>query len=103
MRPVLKGSGTGTVPGLSAHAMPCETAMPSHQRASFPLFLLLAFLVIASLLAIHPLYPRDWALENLIVLVTLPVLGYGYHHLRFSNVSYFALFVLYVVHEVGAH
>ena len=75
----------------------------SNRQASLPVFLLLAFLVIASLLAIHPLYPRDWALENLIVLVTLPVLGYGYHHLRFSNVSYFALFVLYVVHEVGAH
>lgn len=77
--------------------------MPSHQQASFPLFLLLAFLVIAGLLAIHPLYPRDWALENLIVLLTLPVLGYGYRRLRFSNASYFALFVLYVVHEVGAH
>lgn len=77
--------------------------MPSRQQASFPLFLLLAFLVIAGLLAIHPLYPRDWALENLIVLLTLPVLGYGYRRLRFSNASYFALFVLYAVHEVGAH
>ena len=37
------------------------------------------------------------------MLVTLPVLGYGYRHLRFSNPSYFALFVLYVAHEVGAH
>ena len=77
--------------------------MSSRRQASFPLFLLSAFLVIASLLAIHPLYPRDWALENLIVLVTLPVLGCGYRHLRFSNLSYFALFVLYVAHEVGAH
>ena len=75
----------------------------SNRQVSLPVFLLLAFLVIAGLLAIHPLYPRDWALENLIVLVTLPVLVYGYHHLRFSNVSYFALFVLYVAHEVGAH
>lgn len=77
--------------------------MPSHQQASFPLFLLSAFLAIASLLAIHPLYPRDWALENLIVLATLPALWYGYRYLRFSNLSYFALFLLYVAHEIGAH
>ncbi len=75
----------------------------SQQQASFPLFLLSAFLVIAGLLAIRPLYPRDWALENLMVVATLPVLAYGYRHLRFSNTSYLALFVLYVVHEVGAH
>lgn len=74
-----------------------------HGQASFPLFLLLAFLAIASLLAIRPLYPRDWALENLIVVATLPVLVYGYRHLRFSNASYLALFVLYVAHEVDAH
>lgn len=74
-----------------------------HERATFPIFLLLAFLAIASLLAIRPLYPRDWALENLIVAATLPVLVYGYRHLRFSNLSYAALFVLYALHEVGAH
>ena len=75
----------------------------SHERALFPLLLLSAFLAIAGLLAIRPLYPRDWALENLIVVATLPVLVYGYRRLRFSNVSYLALFVLYVAHEVGAH
>ncbi|KAF1710751.1 DUF2238 domain-containing protein [Pseudoxanthomonas sacheonensis] len=75
----------------------------SNQQAAFPLALLLAFLIIAGLLAIRPLYPRDWALENLIVLATLPALVCGYRRLRFSNASYFALFVLYVVHEVGAH
>ena len=83
-----------------------DTLRDSHAAISagiFPLVLLLAFLVIAGLLAIHPLYPRDWALENLIVVVSLPVLVYGYRHLRFSNVSYLALFVLYVAHEVGAH
>lgn len=55
------------------------------------------------MLAIRPLYPRDWALENLIVVATLPVLVYGYRRLRFSNVSCLALFVLYVMHEAGAH
>lgn len=75
----------------------------SHPQTSFPLFLLFSFLVIASLLAIRPLHPRDWALENLIVIATLPVLIHGYRYLRFSNASYLALFVLFVAHEVGAH
>lgn len=37
------------------------------------------------------------------MVATLPVLVYGYRRLRFSNVSCLALFVLYVMHEAGAH
>jgi putative membrane protein len=65
--------------------------------------MLVAFILIACLLGLHPWYRRDWALENLIVVVSLPVLVHGFRKLRFSNGAYFAIFVLFVAHEVGAH
>lgn len=71
--------------------------------ARFPLLLLAVFLVVAVALGIAPHYRQDWLLENVLVLLTLPVLVLGYRRLRFSDASYAALFVFLVLHEVGAH
>jgi putative membrane protein len=71
--------------------------------ARFPLLLLAVFLVVAVALGIAPHYRQDWLLENVLVLLALPVLVLGYRRLRFSNGSYAALFVFLVLHEIGAH
>lgn len=71
--------------------------------ARFPLILLLAFVAIWVALAIAPRYRQDWLLENVLVFVAVPVFVLTYRSLRFTNTSYLALFVFFVLHEIGAH
>lgn len=71
--------------------------------ASLPLFLLAAFTFIWVILAIAPSFRDDWLLENVLVLIAVPILIATYRLLRFSNAAYVALFVFLVLHEVGAH
>jgi putative membrane protein len=73
------------------------------QGARFPLVLLAVFLVAAVVLGISPRYRQDWLMENVLVVLALPVLVLGFHRLRFSDVSYAALFVFLLLHEIGAH
>ena len=69
----------------------------------FPALLLGAFCVIFVALGIAPDYRQDWLLENLLVLVAVPVLVVTRHRLRFSNLAYACLFVFFSLHEIGAH
>src|SRR3546814_10114328 len=71
--------------------------------ARFPLLLLAVFLAVAVALGIAPHYRQDWLLENVLVLLVLPTLVFGFRRLRFSDASYAALFVFLVLHEIGAH
>lgn len=73
------------------------------QDARFPLLLLAVFLVVAVALGISPHYRQDWLLENVLVLLALPVLVLGFRRLRLSDGSYAALFVFLLLHEIGAH
>jgi putative membrane protein len=53
--------------------------------------------------AIHPLYPRDWLLENLLVFTYSILLVVTYRFFVFSNLSY-GLFTLFLsLHLIGAH
>jgi putative membrane protein len=69
----------------------------------YPGGLLAAFCLLATALAIAPLYRQDWLLENLLVFVALPLLVATRHRLRFSNLAYTCLFVFFAFHELGAH
>jgi putative membrane protein len=69
----------------------------------YPAALLAAFVAIFVALAIAPWYRHDWLLENLLVLVAVPLLVANYRRLRFSNFAYTCLFVFFVLHEIGAH
>jgi putative membrane protein len=71
--------------------------------ARYPLALLGVFAVIFIALGIAPLYRQDWLLENLVLLVALALFVATYRRMRFSNLAYTLLFILFVVHEVGAH
>ena len=77
---------------------------PRREQAwTFPALLLGAFVVIFIALGIAPHYRQDWLLENLLVLVAVPVLVVTRHRLRFSNLAYACLFVFFALHEIGAH
>lgn len=78
-------------------------APASAPSARYPLTLLGLFLLWWTALAIAPRYRLDWLLENLLVLVAVPVLVLTYRKLRFSDLAYTCLFVFFVLHEVGAH
>lgn len=72
-------------------------------QAAYPLTLLALFAIWWTALAIAPQYRQDWALENAIVAVAIPILILTYGNLRFLNAAYTCLFVFFVLHEVGSH
>ena len=71
--------------------------------ARYPAALLAAFVLVFVALGIAPTYRQDWLLENLLVLVAVPLLVVTYRRLRFSNAAYTLFFVFFVLHEIGAH
>lgn len=91
---------------MRSETFPRRTDIQAASRrpgARFPLILLLAFAAIWVALAIAPRYRQDWLLENVLVFVAVPVFVLTYRSLRFTNASYLALFVFFVLHEIGAH
>ena len=72
-------------------------------RSALPKILLASYLVIWTALALQPKYREDWALENLLVLVALPLLIAGHRRLRFSNFACVCLFIFFCLHAIGAH
>ncbi len=65
--------------------------------------LLLVFIAVCMALAINPLYRQDWLLENVLVLVVVPLLVLADRRVHFSLPSCFMMFVFLCLHEIGAH
>jgi putative membrane protein len=68
-----------------------------------PRALLGLFVALWIALAIDPVSREDWFLENILVLVSVPVLVATRDRMRFSNLSYGCLFIFYTLHSIGAH
>jgi putative membrane protein len=75
-------------------------SLPHHR---YLLLLAVLFLAWFTVLAIEPLYRHDWALENVLVLVSAVGLGLTYKRFTFSRVSYTLIFLFLCLHQVGAH
>lgn len=71
--------------------------------ARFGLVLLAVFALATLVLGIAPRYRQDWLLENVIVLIAVPLLVFGWRRLPFSRGAYLALFGFLLLHEIGAH
>lgn len=67
--------------------------------------LLLAFLFCIEwiILAIDPLFRKDWALENLLVVIFGIILAASYKYFLLSRISYTLIFIFLCIHEIGAH
>ena len=76
---------------------------PPPLRITYPLTLLLAFVLFWLVLAIRPWFRQDWLLENLVVFTALPLFVCTIKRLRFSDGAYTLLFVFLCAHEIGAH
>lgn len=73
----------------------------SHRR--YFLILSALFFVEFLILAISPYNRSDWALENVMTLVVVLILGSTYKTFPFSRISYSLIFVFMCLHEIGAH
>ena len=82
---------------------PRRPPSPEPPSRRFPLLLLAVFAVAWGALAIAPLDRQDWLLENVLVLVAVPLLAWSSSRLRLRDASYAALFVFFLFHAVGAH
>ena len=65
--------------------------------------LCVSYAAIWIMLAIDPLNRRDWAIENLLVFVAVPVLILTYRRLPLSDTTYVLFFLFLLLHAVGAH
>lgn len=54
-------------------------------------------------LAVAPLYRSDWLLENVLVVLAVPLVLLGWRRYRFSRTASTALFLFALLHIVGAH
>lgn len=73
----------------------------SHKR--YLLILTCLFMVEAIIVAINPLYPQDWFLENILVVIFLVYLWGTVDRLTMSKASYTLIFMFLAVHEIGSH
>ena len=69
----------------------------------YDLKLCIIFLVIFIALDISPHDRADWALENVLVLILLPILIFSSKNFPLSKISYTLIFLFLCLHEVGAH
>lgn len=53
--------------------------------------------------AIHPWFRRDWLLENVLVLIFVPIVILLGCYFRLSNLSYTLITLFMILHLVGAH
>jgi len=61
------------------------------------------FLLVWAALAVAPLDRKDWALENALVFLIVPLLVLSRKKLPLSRISYTTIFIFLCLHEVGAH
>lgn len=95
--PPVYGRGVATLLTQMRH-------FPQLQRNErLPFLLLVALAALWLALAIDPISRPDWLLENILVLVTVPILVLTRHRMRFSHASYVCLFVFFALHSIGAH
>jgi len=73
----------------------------THKKYLFILFSIFAIEWVY--LAINPLYPKDWLLENILVVVAVIFLFATFKKLPLSRISYTLIFVFLALHVVGSH
>jgi putative membrane protein len=73
----------------------------AHRR--YVTFLGVLFAIEWVALAIRPLFRADWMVENILVVLAVPILAFTSRSFPFSRVSYTLIFIFLCMHEIGAH
>jgi putative membrane protein len=66
-------------------------------------FLILVFALVWIWAAISPVHPDDWLLENLLVLIFVPIILLFSRYFRLSSLSYTLITLFMVLHVIGSH
>lgn len=53
--------------------------------------------------AINPLHPKDWMLENILVVLFVPFVFWASRYFLFSNTSYILVTIFMILHVIGSH
>lgn len=96
---------------ISPDYVGCVATPPTYEQRFYlarsnerlPSILLAVLIAVWLILAVEPVSRQDWLLENILVLVSVPLLVATRHRMRFSNGAYVCLFIFYVLHSIGAH
>lgn len=72
-------------------------------KMEFRTKLLIAFVIWWSIWAYGPSHFSDWVLENVLTVASVLFLIITRNRFRFSNVSYFLMFVFLCLHTIGSH
>jgi putative membrane protein len=68
-----------------------------------PILCLLAYAAVWAVMAIHPVYPADWLLENVLAVLGVALFVITYRFFPLSNLSYIPLTLFLILHAIGAH
>ena len=77
--------------------------MKFSEYQKYALNLGIIFLVLFIVLAVNPIDRHDWMLENLLVVIIVPVLIFSSKNFPLSKISYTLIFIFLCLHEIGAH
>jgi len=69
----------------------------------YPKILLVLYVLIWIIAAIHPNYRSVWIDENVLPVLFVFLLIFTYKKFRFSNLSYTLMFIFLVLHAIGGH
>lgn len=72
-------------------------------RDPYPLWLFFGFVFIWGWLALEPHYRSDWLLENILVFMAVPVLGWMWYWGNITRLTWSCIFLFLVFHEIGSH
>lgn len=65
--------------------------------------LLTAFFVVWVWAAIQPHFPKDWLLENILVVIFVPLLLLAGRYFKLSDTSYTLITIFQILHVIGSH
>ncbi|WP_426449236.1 DUF2238 domain-containing protein [Paenibacillus sp. S-38] len=68
-----------------------------------PLAMLTVYIAFWTWMAFYPKDRTIWMLENVLIVIVVPLLVFTYRRFRFSDTSYFLMFVFLCVHTYAAH
>ena len=72
--------------------------MPKSHKIIYAIYILVWIIM-----AIHPRYPQDWLLENVLVFLIFPLIVWMDTKYRFTSVSLILLLIFASLHSLGAH
>ncbi len=76
---------------------------PKPKPTIIPIICLAIYGVVWAVMAIHPVYPADWRLENILAMLAVAFFVVTYRSFPLSNLSYIPLTIFMILHAVGAH